>query len=210
MRPTSGLRLVLSRWVPYLVLFCESVAIARAVELQFQSGEKRTGLIELYTSEGCSSCPPAEAWLSKLKTNAGLWKDFVPLAFHVDYWNKLGWRAIALPRAHLPIGNAPTPHCCAAIPFTLRNLSSTEANGAAGLTITSSRKLRPKSLGFFPRGQLTATPSRSRFVPRERPRHNGRRPSRFLVAEFRQELAPEKTADENWSTTLSSSTISAG
>jgi hypothetical protein len=92
MRPASGLRLVLSRWVLYLVLFCESVAIARAIELQFQSGEKRTGLIELYTSEGCSSCPPAEAWLSKLKTNAGLWKDFVPLAFHVDYWKNLGWR----------------------------------------------------------------------------------------------------------------------
>lgn len=61
-------------------------------ELRFQSGEKQTALIELYTSEGCSSCPPAEAWLSKLKSDAGLWKDFVPLAFHVDYWDRLGWR----------------------------------------------------------------------------------------------------------------------
>jgi hypothetical protein len=49
-------------------------------------------LVELYTSEGCSSCPPAEAWLSKLKSDDGLWKDFVPLAFHVDYWDRLGWR----------------------------------------------------------------------------------------------------------------------
>ena len=66
--------------------------LAHASELQFQSGDKQTALIELYTSEGCSSCPPAEAWLSKLKSDPGLWKDFVPLAFHVDYWDRLGWR----------------------------------------------------------------------------------------------------------------------
>ncbi|MDQ3115241.1 MAG: DUF1223 domain-containing protein [Verrucomicrobiota bacterium] len=52
----------------------------------------RTHLLELFTSEGCSSCPPAEAWLSKLKDDPGLWRDFVPLAFHVDYWDRLGWR----------------------------------------------------------------------------------------------------------------------
>ena len=60
--------------------------------LRFESGDQQTALIELYTSEGCSSCPPAEAWLSKLKSDPGLWKDFVPLAFHVDYWDRLGWR----------------------------------------------------------------------------------------------------------------------
>jgi hypothetical protein len=49
-------------------------------------------LLELFTSEGCSSCPPAEAWLSKLKAEPQLWKNFVPLAFHVDYWDRLGWR----------------------------------------------------------------------------------------------------------------------
>ena len=49
-------------------------------------------LLELFTSEGCSSCPPAEAWLSRLKQNPGLWREFVPLAFHVDYWDHLGWR----------------------------------------------------------------------------------------------------------------------
>jgi len=60
--------------------------------LTFQSSGKQTALIELYTSEGCSSCPPAETWLSRLKESPGLWKDFVPLAFHVDYWDYLGWR----------------------------------------------------------------------------------------------------------------------
>jgi hypothetical protein len=48
-------------------------------------------LIELFTSEGCSSCPPADRWLSSLKSDAGLWTDFVPVAFHVDYWDAIGW-----------------------------------------------------------------------------------------------------------------------
>src|SRR6187401_2558536 len=56
------------------------------------SGSARASLLELYTSEGCSSCPPAEAWLSSLKDEPRLWRDFVPMAFHVDYWDRLGWR----------------------------------------------------------------------------------------------------------------------
>src|SRR5262252_1823658 len=58
----------------------------------FDSGETQSSLIELFTSEGCSSCPPAEKWLSRLKSNPDLWKKIVPLAFHVDYWDHLGWR----------------------------------------------------------------------------------------------------------------------
>lgn len=69
-----------------------ATANAQITPLTFQSSGKQTALIELYTSEGCSSCPPAEAWLSRLKESPGLWKDFVPLAFHVDYWDYLGWR----------------------------------------------------------------------------------------------------------------------
>ncbi len=64
----------------------------RAATLSLESGPRKTHLLELFTSEGCSSCPPAEAWLSRLKDNAGLWRDFVPIAFHVDYWDRLGWR----------------------------------------------------------------------------------------------------------------------
>ena len=60
--------------------------------IQFQSEMSATSLLELYTSEGCSSCPPAEEWLSRLKKNPKLWKDFVPVAFHVDYWDYLGWK----------------------------------------------------------------------------------------------------------------------
>jgi hypothetical protein len=60
--------------------------------LVFQSEAQQTHLLELFTSEGCSSCPPAEAGLSKLKDDPRLWRDFVPVAFHVDYWDRLGWR----------------------------------------------------------------------------------------------------------------------
>jgi hypothetical protein len=65
---------------------------AEPTNLMFQSAPEQTSLLELYTSEGCSSCPPAEAWFSGLKESPGLWKDFVPVAFHVDYWDRLGWR----------------------------------------------------------------------------------------------------------------------
>ncbi len=63
-----------------------------ADQLRFQSDAKQVSLVELYTSEGCSSCPPAEDWLNRLKDSPGLWKTFVPVAFHVDYWNSLGWK----------------------------------------------------------------------------------------------------------------------
>ena len=44
-------------------------------------------VVELYTSEGCSSCPPADRWLSALKGRS----DTIALAFHVNYWDRLGW-----------------------------------------------------------------------------------------------------------------------
>ncbi|MGH8119060.1 MAG: DUF1223 domain-containing protein [Gammaproteobacteria bacterium] len=58
----------------------------------FRSGEQRVHVLELYTSEGCSSCPPADQWLSGLKQDERLWRELVPVAFHVDYWNYSGWQ----------------------------------------------------------------------------------------------------------------------
>jgi hypothetical protein len=65
---------------------------ASAEPLRFSSGTARVALIELYTSEGCSSCPPADQWLGALADKPGLWKEFVPVEFHVNYWDSLGWK----------------------------------------------------------------------------------------------------------------------
>ncbi|MFI5358060.1 MAG: DUF1223 domain-containing protein [Opitutales bacterium] len=70
---------------------CVIATALRGEPVRFASGPTQTALIELFTSEGCSSCPPAERWLATLRDAPGLWHDFVPVAFHVDYWNRLGW-----------------------------------------------------------------------------------------------------------------------
>jgi hypothetical protein len=62
---------------------------AFAGECSAKSGASTVPLLELYTSEGCSSCPPADKWLSDLKPDT---KKIVPLAFHVDYWDYIGWK----------------------------------------------------------------------------------------------------------------------
>lgn len=59
---------------------------------EYISQSKATEVIELFTSEGCSSCPPAERWLNSLKTNPELFKSLIPMAFHVDYWDYIGWK----------------------------------------------------------------------------------------------------------------------
>ena len=60
---------------------------ANAQTCQAKSPERQALLVELYTSEGCNSCPPADRWLSSLQGKPGL----ITAAFHVDYWDRLGW-----------------------------------------------------------------------------------------------------------------------
>ena len=69
-----------------------SMTAAQAADCTVRSGPHTNALVELYTSEGCSSCPPAEQWLSKLARapRAGV----VPVAFHVHYWDYIGWKDI--------------------------------------------------------------------------------------------------------------------
>lgn len=64
--------------LPALAAQAECIARAETVSVP---------LVELYTSEGCSSCPPADRWLSQLASGR-----VVPLALHVDYWDYIGWR----------------------------------------------------------------------------------------------------------------------
>ncbi len=76
----------------FLPLFCvQGVASATSCGSHFnaKSGLASASIVELYTSEGCDSCPPADRWFSTL----GYRKDgVVPLAFHVDYWDYIGWK----------------------------------------------------------------------------------------------------------------------
>jgi hypothetical protein len=81
---------------PALVAFSLAAAIAivapsgasAAPACSAQSGARVPAVVELYTSEGCSSCPPADRWLTGLKGR----DDVIALAFHVDYWDSLGWK----------------------------------------------------------------------------------------------------------------------
>ena len=72
----------------FLIVCALFAPAAHAATCTATSGAARNSLLELYTSEGCSSCPPADRWLSQLPPQRGV----VPLAFHVDYWDRLGWR----------------------------------------------------------------------------------------------------------------------
>lgn len=59
---------------------------------EFESGTDRVNLLELYSSQGCSSCPPAEKWVNQFTQSEDLWHSQIPVVFHVDYWDYLGWR----------------------------------------------------------------------------------------------------------------------
>ncbi len=81
----------MNRFIPHAVLACllavPALVAAAAPVCQAQSGASITPVIELYTSEGCSSCPPADQWVSTLKGQGA-----VVQAFHVAYWDYIGWK----------------------------------------------------------------------------------------------------------------------
>jgi hypothetical protein len=66
--------------------------LAANCQAAVKSGAKTASIVELYTSEGCDSCPPADKWFSTLRAQPGAAAPIVPLAFHVDYWDYIGWK----------------------------------------------------------------------------------------------------------------------
>lgn len=65
--------------------------VTAAADCAASSTDRPTPLLELYTSEGCDSCPPADRFVSELRARDPTGHRAVVLAFHVDYWDKLGW-----------------------------------------------------------------------------------------------------------------------
>jgi len=75
-----------------LFLLAVSVGGAQAGQCSAKSAATTTALVELYTSEGCDSCPPADRWLSSLGAKGYAPDRVVPIALHVDYWDYIGWK----------------------------------------------------------------------------------------------------------------------
>ena len=74
-----------------LLLPVLGMSVAAGQRCAVQSGPQTAALVELYSSEGCSSCPPADQRLSALRKEAGAASLIVPLALHVTYWDQIGW-----------------------------------------------------------------------------------------------------------------------
>lgn len=78
--------------VTFHLMLGTTVAMAQNAQCTFKSPSHRMVLAELFTSEGCSSCPPADRWLSKELKSSGRTQQVLPLSFHVDYWDYIGWK----------------------------------------------------------------------------------------------------------------------
>lgn len=78
----------------FLSLFLVSrIALGGVEDFQqlAKSSNVATPTLELYSSESCSSCPPVDRWFATLRNDPNVFHSYVPLAFHVDYWNHLNW-----------------------------------------------------------------------------------------------------------------------
>ncbi len=95
-RPTNNKMLInkqMKAIKTFAIVSCAFIALFTAKAFFRQTINKNEGfaVVELFTSEGCSSCPPADALVAKIETETAD-KPVYILAFHVDYWDRLGWK----------------------------------------------------------------------------------------------------------------------
>lgn len=157
-----------------------------------RSGPGRTALLELFTSEGCSSCPAADAWLSALEGRPGLWSAFVPVGFHVTYWDRLGW-----------------PDPWGAKAYTERQKLHADRWGSwrvytPGFVFDGAedRPARLPSAPGTPAGTLTARVAGGRVAVAYAPAKGSPRPARVLCAPLGLGLESPVRAGENAGRTL--------
>src|SRR5260370_40683201 len=81
---------------PRLIAVVAAIAVVAVLALTMRGAPPKLGptpvVVELFTSQGCSSCPPADALIHDIANDPALHGRIIPLAFHVDYWDRLGWR----------------------------------------------------------------------------------------------------------------------
>lgn len=90
----SQLRSTMNRAVFVATLNLMGPSLSLADGCTVSSGGYKVATLQLYTSEGCSSCPPADKWLSGLDARGFKPDQVIPLAFHVDYWDYIGWNDV--------------------------------------------------------------------------------------------------------------------
>src|SRR5881397_3570919 len=78
--------------IVFVAIACSGAARASDPACSSYTVPHTTALVELYTSEGCDTCPPADHWLSSLFSQGFRPDQVVPLALHVDYWDYIGWK----------------------------------------------------------------------------------------------------------------------
>jgi len=81
---------------PRILIVIAAIAILVALTMTMHGAPPKLGptpvVVELFTSQGCSSCPPADALIHDIANDPAMRGRVIPLAFHVDYWDSLGWR----------------------------------------------------------------------------------------------------------------------
>src|SRR5258706_13273168 len=91
---------------PRLIVVASAIAVVAVLALTMRGAPPKLGptpvVVELFTSQGCSSCPPAEALIHDIAGDAKLRGHVIPLAFHVDYSDRLGSGYALSPAAASP------------------------------------------------------------------------------------------------------------